>query len=107
MNNVKIVLIREKKEALKEAGIIENESDLDSIELVNLEDFNQKGLTKEKRSNTKLNNSLIKETLGIELSDVSDREFLSKIIDDYITNMKNVFFIKHEYFSHRWFWFYR
>jgi len=58
------------------------------IELVNLEDFNQKGLTKEKRSNTKLNNSLIKETLGIELSNVSDREFLSKIIDDYITNMK-------------------
>lgn len=83
-----VELIREKKEALKEAGIIENESDLDSIELVNLEDFNQKGLTKEKRSNTKLNNSLIKETLGIELSDVSDREFLSKIIDDYITNMK-------------------
>ena len=83
-----VELIREKKEALKEAGIIENESDLDSIELVNLEDFNQKGLTKEKRSNTKLNNSLIKETLGIELSNVSDREFLSKIIDDYITNMK-------------------
>jgi len=84
-----VELIREKKEALKEAGIIENESDLDSIELVNLEDFNQKGLTKEKRSNTKLNNSLIKETLGIELSDVSDREFLSKIIDDYIANSKN------------------
>jgi dTDP-4-dehydrorhamnose reductase len=83
-----VELIREKKEALKEAGIIENESDLDSIELVNLEDFNQKGLTKEKRSNTKLNNSLIKETLGIELSNVSDREFLSKIIDDYITNIK-------------------
>jgi len=83
-----VELIREKKEALKEAGIIENESDLDSIELVNLEDFNQKGLTKEKRSNTKLNNFLIKETLGIELSNVSDREFLSKIIDDYITNMK-------------------
>ena len=84
-----VELIREKKEALKEAGIIENESDLDTIELVNLEDFNQKGLTKEKRSNTKLNNSLIKETLGIELSDVSDREFLSKIIDDYIANSKN------------------
>jgi len=83
-----VELIREKKEALKEAGIIENESDLDSIELVNLEDFNQKGLTREKRSNTKLNNSLIKETLGIELSNVSDREFLSKIIDDYITNIK-------------------
>jgi len=83
-----VELIREKKEALKEAGIIENESDLDTIELVNLEDFNQKGLTREKRSNTKLNNSLIKETLGIELSNVSDREFLSKIIDDYITNMK-------------------
>ena len=83
-----VELIREKKEALKEAGIIENESDLEAIELVNLEDFYKKGLTREKRSNTKLNNSLIKETLGIELSNVSDRKFLSKIIDDYITNNK-------------------
>lgn len=84
-----VELIREKKEALKEAGIIENESDLDSIELVNLDQFKEKNLTKENRSNTILDNNLIKETLGIEFTNISDKEFLSKLIDDYIVNVKS------------------
>jgi dTDP-4-dehydrorhamnose reductase len=81
-------IIREKKEALKEAGIIENESELDEVSLVDLEEFEGKDLTKEKRSVTTLDNSLIKETLAIEYANVSDRDFLSKIIDDYIQNSK-------------------
>ena len=81
-------IIKEKKEALKEAGIIENESDVDEISLVSLEEFEENNLTREKRSVTTLDNSLIKETLAIEYANVSDREFLSKIIDDYITNSK-------------------
>ena len=85
-----VELIREKREKLKEAGIIEEESDLDRIELVDLNTFKERNLTRENRSVTKLDNSLVKEVLGIELAKIDDREFLSNIIDQYIENIKIV-----------------
>jgi len=84
-----IEILREKGEKLKEAGLIEEVSDLDRYELVNLEQFTEKNLTKENRSVTIVDNSLVKEMINIEYANIGDKEFLSGIIDNFIENSKS------------------
>jgi len=84
-----IEILREKGEQLKEAGLIEDVSDLDKFELVDLEQFKEKELTKENRSVTIVDNSLVKEMINIEFANINDKEFLSGVVDNFIENSKS------------------
>ncbi len=84
-----IEILREKGEQLKEAGLIDEVSDLDKFDLVDLNQFKEKGLTKENRSVTTVDNSLVKEVINIEYANISDKEFLSGVVDNFIENSKS------------------
>ena len=74
-------VFRENKDKLVEAGLVE-ENYLDTVELVSLEDFKSQNITKEPRSNTTLDNSLIKEVLGIEFATI-DKEWLNENLNKF------------------------
>ena len=55
--------------------------------MVSLEDFKSQNITKEPRSNTTLDNSLIKEVLGIEFATI-DKEWLNENLNKFIEASK-------------------
>lgn len=80
-------VFRENKDKLVEAGLVE-ENYLDTVELVSLEDFKSQNITKEPRSNTILDNSLIKEVLGIEFATIN-KEWLNENLNKFIEASKS------------------
>jgi dTDP-4-dehydrorhamnose reductase len=83
---VMLEVIKEHKEQLLEAKLVE-EDYFDSVELISLEEFNNQKLTKEPRSNTILNNDLVKDVIGIEFVTI-DKEWLTDIFGKFIENAK-------------------
>jgi len=79
-------VFRENNDKLVEAGLVE-EGYLDTVELLSLDQFTSADLVKEPRSNTTLDNSLIKDILGIDLVTIN-KEWLSENFVKFIEASK-------------------